>query len=124
MVSLQEYGFMSRTMFDQSIDRLARRRPSIDLATQENINRSRRRPGRDIGADPSQQFFEQIEAPVNVADGINPYTCRQRRVPPAHSEFSRSATEDCTRQLAIAEWLPQRTENQLGPHLFDSLVAQ
>jgi hypothetical protein len=30
---------MSRTMFDQSTDRLARQRPAIDIVTQENITR-------------------------------------------------------------------------------------
>src|ERR1700716_3115833 len=87
MVSLQEYGFMRRPMFDQSIDRFARRWPAIDIITQKNVYRSLRRTERDIGLDPSQQFIEQIEAAVNVADGIDSQTCRQRWTPPLHSEF-------------------------------------
>jgi hypothetical protein len=59
-------------MFDQSIDRLARPRPAIDIVAQKNVNRSHRRPERDIGFNPRQQFFEQIEPTVNVANGINP----------------------------------------------------
>jgi hypothetical protein len=72
MVALQEYGFMGFAMFDQSIDRPARRRPAIDIVAQKHVYRSPRRPERDIGFDPRQQFFEQIEPTVDVANGINP----------------------------------------------------
>jgi hypothetical protein len=63
-------------MLDQSIDRFARRCPAIDIITQKDVKRSYRRAERDIAADPSQQFIEQIEATVNVADGIDPQLCR------------------------------------------------
>ena len=63
---------MRRPMFDQSIDRFARRWPTIDIITQKDVKRSYRRPKRDIAVDPSQQLIEQVKATVNVADGIDP----------------------------------------------------
>src|SRR3977135_2671596 len=58
MVALQEYGFMRRPMFDQSIDGFARRWPTIDIVAQEYVKRSRRRAERGIGVDPGQQFIQ------------------------------------------------------------------
>lgn len=102
MVALQEYRLMRLSMFDQSIDRFAGRWTAIDIITQKNVNRSHRRAERDIGVDPSQQYVEQIQATMNVADGIDPQTCRQRWTSPLHSEFlkarkrgSHSSTRHC-----------------------------
>ncbi len=72
MIALQEDGFIFRTVFDQSIDCLARRRPAIDVVAQKNVHRLRRRAERYIAVDPTQQFIEQIETTVNIADGIDP----------------------------------------------------
>jgi hypothetical protein len=63
---------MRLTMFDQSIDGFARRRPAIDIIAQKNVNRSHGRAKREIGVDPSQQLVEQIEATMNVAYSIDP----------------------------------------------------
>jgi hypothetical protein len=71
VVALQEYGFVRRPMFDQSIDRFARRWTAIDVIAQEDVNWSLRRTKRDIGVDLGQQFIEQIEPTVDVADGID-----------------------------------------------------
>lgn len=107
---------MSRAMFDQSIDRLARERPAIDIITQEHVNESLLWPERDIGVDPSQQFFEQVKATMNVADGINPYTCRQRRAPPAHSEFFKPRNGRQHSSARHCQMTSTATETQLSPH--------
>jgi hypothetical protein len=87
MVALQEDALVHLTVLDQSVDRFTRRRTTIDIVAQENVNRPYRRSKHDISADPGQQFIEQIEATMNVADGINPKTCRQTWATPTHSEF-------------------------------------
>ncbi len=99
-------------VFDQSIDRFARRWSAIDVIAQENVNRSRRRTERNIGVDPGQQIIEQIQTSVDIADGIDPSICRQRWTPPLHSEFRKPRKRKQHRQLAIAKRIPWRWQIQ------------
>src|SRR3954466_2052346 len=81
VVAFQENTFVCLGMCDQAVDGLARRRPAIDIVAQKNANRSGGGTRRHVVADPRQQFIEKVEAAMDVADGVNPYTGRQRRTP-------------------------------------------
>jgi hypothetical protein len=45
------------------------------------MNRSRYRTFCQIRLDPTEQFLKQVEAAMNVADGVDPGTLWKRRLP-------------------------------------------
>jgi hypothetical protein len=82
MIALEEDALAPLALFDQSVDRLARGRPAIDVITQENANRPRGGALSDIGVDFGEQSVEEIETSMNIAYGIDPLASRKRRPPP------------------------------------------
>jgi hypothetical protein len=70
---------------------------------------------RDMGVNASQQLIEQIEATVNVANGIDPQIRRQRCTPPPHPQFRKTPIRKRSQHASIrhSEGLPQNRKSSL-----------
>jgi hypothetical protein len=85
VIAFQENSFVGGAMADQSIDGLPGAPATVDIIAEKNMNRSRHRTVGQIRLDPGEQFLEQVEATMNVADGVDPGTPGKRRLPSCNS---------------------------------------
>ena len=81
VISFEKYAFVARTSLDQSIDGFARPRSAINVVAQENLYRSTVLVSREIFIDLRKAFVQQIQAAMDVTDGVNPNAFWQRRIP-------------------------------------------
>ena len=71
MIPLEKNGFMSPASFDEHIDGLSRRGPSINVVAQKYMQRSYWRGAREMEIDCRKDACEQVRASVYIAHGID-----------------------------------------------------
>ena len=68
---------------DQGLDDPAAVRPAIDVVAEEDQPRPRMRPLAEVAPDPGEHLGQEVEAAVDVADGVEPLPFGQIRHPPS-----------------------------------------